>query len=224
MATVFKPHSHTGSQSPATTESFQWGDVVGRAKDYLDTVRAQAQTMLEECHRECESLRQATRADAIAQAESHVERLAESRAQDIANDHVQLASNAIQSLCQELECANLEWLREWQHETMTIAVAIAEKLISRQLDSDPTILLNWIEDAVRLIHLQKRVTLRMHPEDAMLLSSALPELLEQVSPGIELQIVNDMTVGRYGVVIQTPETTINRSLTTQLKRLEQELR
>lgn len=224
MATVFKPHSQAGSPSPATLESFQWGDVAGRAKEYLDTVRAQAQSMLEECHRECEALRHATRTEALAQAESHIERLSEARAQDIANDQVQHASNAIQSLCKELESANLQWLREWQHETMTIAVAIAEKLVSRQLDSDPTILLHWIEDAVRLIHHQKRVTLRMHPDDAMLLSSALPELLEQVSPGIELQIVNDTAVGRYGVVIQTPETTINRALATQLKRLEQELR
>ena len=57
----------------------------------------------------------------------------------------------------------------------------------------------------------------------MILSSALPDLLEQVSPGIEIQVIDDASVGRCGVIIQPADTTIDRTIKSQLKRLEQEL-
>jgi flagellar assembly protein FliH len=84
--------------------------------------------------------------------------------------------------------------------------------------------LQWIEDSIRLIHGQKKITIRLHAEDALILSSAIPELLEKVSPEIEIQIIDDPTIGRCGAIIQTPDTTIDRSIATQLQRLEQELR
>jgi flagellar biosynthesis/type III secretory pathway protein FliH len=36
-------------------------------------------------------------------------------------------------------------------------------------------------------------------------------------------VVEDVAVGKFGVILQTPDTTIDRSLQTQLKRLVEEL-
>jgi flagellar assembly protein FliH len=224
MATVLKSRQLQDGLNTAQAEIFNWEDVAVRAKDYLDSIRAEARSMLDSCAKECEILREKARQEGMSAGESHVERLAQQIANQLAADKVQHASESIQQICDDLEEATHQWLRDWQHETVAIAIGIAEKLVARQIESDPAILLKWIEDSLRMVHTQKKITIRLHSEDAMILSHALPELLERTSTEMEIQVIDDPSVGRCGAIIQTADTTIDRTLATQLKRLEQELR
>jgi flagellar assembly protein FliH len=223
MATVLKTRVFHAGVNTAQAEVFNWEDVAARAKEYLDSVRAEGRQLIEKCQRECEQLRARAVEEGKNVGEAHVERLAHQIANQVATDRVQSASQSIQHVCDDLERATFDWLREWQHETVAMAVGIAEKLMMKQMSHDSSILLKWIEDTVRLVHGQKRITIRLHSEDALILSSAIPELLEKIAPDVEIQIIDDPTVGRCGVVIQTPDTTIDRTIAAQLKRLEQEL-
>jgi flagellar biosynthesis/type III secretory pathway protein FliH len=104
-----------------------------------------------------------------------------------------------------------------------LAIKIAEKLLVRQIESDPTILLQWIEEMVRLVQTQRQLTIRLSSADALKLSDALPALIQRLSPGVDFQIVDDPSMEECSVVLETPETTLDRSLKTQLERLQQEL-
>ena len=224
MATVLKSRQLQAGLNTAQAEVFNWEDVAGRANHYLESIKAEARLMIENCAKECDALREKARQDGMNAGEAHVERVAEQLATKLTAEKVQHAAQAIQQICNDLEGATQQWLREWQHETVAIAIGIAEKLVARQIESDPSILLKWIEDTVRLIHSQRKITIRLHAEDAMILSGPLSEMLESTLPNTEIQLIDDPSVGRFGAVIQTADTTIDRSLTTQMKRLEQELR
>ncbi len=224
MANVLKSKSFPPGTNTAQTEVFNWEDVATRAKVYLEKVREQAQQIIQDSQLECLRLHAQAKEEGTRQGENHVERLAQQMAGQIAESRVAEAAKSVKSLCEELETATQLWLRQWQHETITLAIGISEKILSRQIESDPSILISWIEDSVRMIQGQRQITIRIHPEDAQRLSSALPELIEDISPSVELQVVEDVTVGKFGVILQTPDTTIDRSLQTQLKRLVEELR
>ncbi|MBU6236641.1 MAG: hypothetical protein KGQ51_02360 [Planctomycetes bacterium] len=224
MATVLKSRQLQDGLNTAQAEVFNWEDVAGRANHYLESIKAEARLMLENCAKECDALREKARHEGMNAGEAHVERMAEQLATKLAAEKVQHAAQSIQQICNDLEEATQQWLREWQHETVAIAIGIAEKLVARQIESDPSILLKWIEDTVRLIHSQRKITIRLHSEDAMILSGPLSEMLESTLPNTEIQLIDDPSVGRFGAVIQTAETTIDRSLAVQMKRLEQELR
>ena len=144
-------------------------------------------------------------------------------ASQIAEKRVHDAANSVRILCEDLELATQGWLRQWQHETITLSIAIAEKLLARQIESDPTILIEWIEDSVRMVQSQRHVQLRIHPEDAQRLSNALTDLIDDMKPSMEIQVTEDVSVGRFGVILQTADSTIDRSMQTQLKRLTEEL-
>lgn len=227
MASIFKSHSvssgNTRASSPSA-EPLPWENAVERAKEYVEAVRVQVQWMRDECDRECEQLRADAHRQGLLEAQAEIDRLATSRAEEIATARIQDATNTIHRVCEQLEHATRSWLHEWQHETVAIAISIAEKLIARQMETDPTILLRWIEESVHSIQSQSRIIVRLHPQEAMQLSEAIPELLARTAPGIELQILEDHSVGRHGVILQSAEATIDRSMAVQLKRLEQELR
>ena len=223
MASVLKSKSLTLGTNTAQTEVFNWEDVATRAKQYIDTVREQAQQLLRESQTECALIQARAKEEGTRQGENHVERLAMQMAGQIAEKRVQEAAHSVKVLCEDLEAATQQWLRQWQHETITIAIAISEKILARQIESDPSILISWIEDSVRLIQGQRQILLRIHPDDAQRLSSAISELVNDMKPSVEIQVAEDVAVGKFGVVLQTPDTTIDRSLQTQLKRLVEEL-
>ena len=58
MATVLKSNSLATGINTTQAEVFNWEDVAGRAKDYLETIRTQARAMLDACTKECEQLRE----------------------------------------------------------------------------------------------------------------------------------------------------------------------
>ena len=223
MASVLKSKSFTQGTNTAQTEVFNWEDVASRAKQYIDTVRQQAQQLLRDSQLECARIQSQAKDEGTRLGESQVERLAMQMAGQIAEKRIQEAAHNVKTLCEDLESATQQWLRQWQHETITLAIGIAEKILSRQIESDPSILISWIEDSVRLIQGQRQILLRIHPDDAQRLSTALSELVDDMKPSVEIQVVEDVAVGKFGVILQTPDTTIDRSLQTQLKRLVEEL-
>ena len=223
MASVLKSKNFNHGMNTAQTEVFNWEDVAARAKQYLDTVREQAQQLLQDSQLECTRIQAQAKEEGTRLGENQVERLAMQMAGQIAEKRVQEVAHNVKSLCEDLELATQQWLRQWQHETITLAIGIAEKLLARQIESDPSILISWIEDSVRLIQGQRQILLRIHPEDAQRLSSALSEMVDDMKPSVEIQVVEDVAVGKFGVILQTPDTTIDRSLQTQLKRLTEEL-
>lgn len=223
MASVLKSKSFTLGTNTAQTEVFNWEDVASRAKQYIDTVREQAQQLMRDSQLECARIQSQAKEEGTRLGESQVERLAMQMAGQIAEKKIQEVAHNVKTLCEDLESATQQWLRQWQHETITLAIGIAEKILSRQIESDPSILISWIEDSVRLIQGQRQILLRIHPEDAQRLSTALSELVEDMKPSFEIQVAEDIAVGKFGVILQTPDTTIDRSLQTQLKRLVEEL-
>jgi flagellar biosynthesis/type III secretory pathway protein FliH len=223
MASVFKSKAIPPGMHPSQSEVFNWEDVASRAKQYLDTVREQAQQLLRDSQQEIEQLKTSAQAEGIRGSEAHIERLSAQKANQIADQQIQLASRSVAALCEDLEAATQQWLRQWQHETITLAIAITEKLVSRQVETDPSILLDWIEDSVRMVQGQRQILVRIHPEDAQRLSSALAEMVEEMKPSSEIQVSEDVSVGRCGVILQTPTTVIDRTMQTQLKRLVDEL-
>jgi flagellar biosynthesis/type III secretory pathway protein FliH len=189
----------------------------------LDGVRQQARAILEQCQQECEAIRETTKQQAIDEGQAIIDQLARQQAEQIAEERITQVLSRVDTLCEGLEQATEEWLRNWQHETVSLAIKIAEKLLVRQIESDPTILLTWIEDMVKLVQGQRRMIIKLSSHDAMQLSGVLSELIERLSPGVEFQVIEDASFSSGSVVLETPETTLDRSLKTQLERLQQEL-
>ncbi|MFN7874148.1 MAG: FliH/SctL family protein [Pirellula sp.] len=223
MAVVFKSRAVVPGANTAQTEVFNWEDVTERAKEYLDTVRQQAQLLLKESQVECERIRSLAQQEGLKGSQAQIQSLAQQKAQEIAAETLRQTSESVQRFCEELETATSQWLRQWQHETITFAIAIAEKILVRQMESDPTILLDWIQDSVRMVSGQRNITIRLHPDDAERLSEPLTQIMEASGPSVQLQVAEDVAVGRFGVILQTEDTTIDRTLKTQLRRLMEEL-
>jgi flagellar assembly protein FliH len=223
MATVLKSKQFPEGINTANIEVFNWEDVATRARTYISSVREQAQEILRQANDEAAKLRQAAQEQGRAAGQSDIVSTAESLATKIANQRIQNATQSLASLADELEHATQQWLRQWQHETIPLAVSIAERLVRRQLEIDPTILLQWLQDSVRLVQGTQKIQLRMNPSDIEILGGALTDLLADLKSQMEIELIADASIAKHGLTLRSSEMFIDQQLRTQLDRLREEL-
>ncbi len=114
-------------------------------------------------------------------------------------------------------------VRQWQHETVPLAVSIAERLVHRQIEIDPSIILDWLNESIRLVQTDHRLDVRMNPSDIERLGSSLTDFIEQQKNRMTIQLTSDPAIEKHGIVLQTSESNINQQITTQLERLRKKL-
>lgn len=223
MVSIFKSRAIKPGANTSQAEVFNFEDVASRAKDYLESVKLQAQQLVLESQAESMRIRERAQAEGLRNSQQQIEQKAAMLAAKMAEERSHQTTTSVEQFCSELEKATEKWLRQWQHETIALSIAIAEKLLVRQIEADPTVLLDWIHDAVRLVSGQKKITIKLHPIDAEHLSESLSYLISSSGPNAQIQVAEDVEVGRFGVILQTEDTTIDRTIRTQLKRLMDEL-
>jgi flagellar assembly protein FliH len=223
MATVLKSKQFPDGINTANIEVFNWEDVATRARTYIASVREQANEMIREANEEAKKIRHSAQEQGRAAGQNDIVSTAESLASQLANQRVNNAAKSISKLADELEEATQQWLRQWQHETIPLAVSIAERLVRRQLEIDPTILLQWLKDSVRLVQDNQKVQLRMHPSDIELLGSSLTELLDNLKGRTDIELISDESIAKHGLTLRSAEMFIDQQLITQLDRLREEL-
>lgn len=122
-------------------------------------------------------------------------------------------------------CAEAEGARSRAKDTaITLARRMAEKIIGRAIDLDPTLIGAMAGQA--LVAARARggsIVLRIHPEDLAALESTRHVWTAQLVTGADVRLVADESVGRHGCVVETSVGRLDARLDTQLAALERAL-
>jgi len=109
-------------------------------------------------------------------------------------------------------------------ELRTLAVRIAEKILGRELKSDPDAVVDVATAALRHAGEPRELVVRCSPEDLAALERGKPRLLERSRAAQAVRFVADERVGRGGCVIETELGVVDARLSTQLEAIEKALR
>ncbi len=101
---------------------------------------------------------------------------------------------------EEIRRRNIESL---EAEIVLLAIEIAEKFISTNLDVNPQIVLDIAGEAIRMLHNRDQVVLFVNPDQASLFQERKEQLLRLLSPKGELHIVSDPEIEPGGCIAET---------------------
>lgn len=120
---------------------------------------------------------------------------------------------------QELRQLRGRMRREAERDVVRLSVAIARRILHRELTVDPAALLGIVKAALERLEAQEVDRLRVHPSDAELLRQHLAEagLAERI------QLVADARLGRGAAVLETSHGALDASLETQLEEIQRGL-
>lgn len=197
-----------GSAEPAAERSVQRPPVRGvlNAEQY-EAITA-AQKIVEEAKRQAKEIidqAQLEKEDVFQKARE------EARAEVSAQATAELAKAKMQA-GQILAAA--------EPELLALSLKVAEKIVGRDLERQPEVLLEICATAIESARNVKAMVLKVNPRDGKLLREKRPALMELVGRSVDIAVKDDAEVRPGGCVIETEFGTIDAELKTQLEMLK----
>ena len=108
---------------------------------------------------------------------------------------------------------------------LEISVDIAQKIIKKELQQDPNVILDNILALLKgLSKEETKITLRVNPAQVSLLKSETPNLLNEAGLDAKILVVPDETIMEGGCVVTTNNGVIDATIETQLAVISEALR
>ncbi|MCA2978432.1 MAG: flagellar assembly protein FliH [Myxococcaceae bacterium] len=106
-----------------------------------------------------------------------------------------------------------------ERDVLELALKMSAKIIGRDLERDPEVVLEICATAVEAARGSKAMVLKVHPDDGKVLREKRPRLMDLIGRAVDLAIRDDAEVERGGCVIQTEYGTIDGQIRTQFEML-----
>ena len=227
-ARIIKAHS-THALTPV--EVFNFVDLQQQGDQIIAQARREAEQILTAARNDATRL--CAEAMAAARDEGRNDGLRESQAliakeaAEVADLKVttQLATAlpALQAAAESLQAERDQWLVRWEQIAVRLGVAIAEKLLQRQLAARPEFATEMITDALRLAAGQPQLTVYLHPDDLSAWGDRAPQIIQSLTACADTTLVPDPHAMRGGCRIETRHGEIDARVETMLQRIAEEL-
>jgi len=194
-------------------------DLAGQGDAYLLEVRAEAVKITQQAEQEAAVIRQEAEAAGKQAAEGAIERILDEKVAK----QMKTLTPALASAVQQIEDSRQDWLRHWESSATRLACDIAARIVRRELQTEPEIALQWVQEALQMCAGAAEITVRLHPSDHETLGEQVRQLTEVFQPVATAKIVADASLSVSGCRIETEFGSIDQQLETQLERLQQEL-
>lgn len=109
--------------------------------------------------------------------------------------------------------------REAERDVVRLSVAIAQRILHRELSLDPEALLGLVKVAMERIETRELHRVRANPEDA----PRIAKELDSMALVDKVEVLADSTLDRGAVLFETERGTLDASIATQLSEIERGL-
>lgn len=107
---------------------------------------------------------------------------------------------------------------------LEISVNIAQKIIKKEVESDPQVLINTIVEVLKTISKSEpKIIIRVKPQAVQFIKDTLPNITYQYSIDTKINIVADPSIEEGGCIFQTNNGIVDASIDTQLEIIKKAL-
>ena len=108
---------------------------------------------------------------------------------------------------------------------MEMSLDIAKKIIKREIETDPSIILDNIQELLKTLSKEEsKITLKVNPIQVSLVKSEVPEMLTNVGLEARIMVVPDDSIMEGGCLVETTNGVIDATIETQLSVISEALK
>ncbi len=221
MATIIRNQSNHEARAGDATRpvSYTFREMALQGDDYIQQIRIEAAKIIHKAKEEADKIRQNAEREGRLKATEQMDKLLNEKL----HMRMQTLSPALDEMVSQLDESRGEWRSYWEQNALRISIAIAEKLIQRELKETPQISLKWIREALKCAANSSEVQVLLNPHDYQNLMDQVETLANNLSPLNETKIVADDSIEQGGCVVKTKYGEFDMQLSSQLERLQEEL-
>lgn len=221
MATVIKRDSaeRAAIASAVRPVAFDFEDMARSREQYLQAVRSDAVSIIQEAHAEAKKIKQQAEAAGRAAAEGAIDRLLDEK---VVKQIAELRP-VLDALVDSVGRERAAWVAHWEQAVIGLAVRIAERILHRELDQDPSLALHWLRESLELVTSAEGVVVRVNDADLARFRTAMEQLAASVARLAPSQLTADPTIAPGGCRVETKFGSIDSQIQAQLARVVEEL-
>ncbi|MCI0360879.1 MAG: flagellar assembly protein FliH [Planctomycetaceae bacterium] len=212
MAGILKAGQPASAAALGPSSVYQFEDL---EDDCRNRARREAERIVADAHAQAAHLR------LQAAEEGKQEALAALR--ERIDQQAQSAIEALGRAASAIEQSREAWQQQWEKHAVTVALAIARRIVRRELAHAPEIAVDLVRQALELASGNQRIVVRMNPADHANLGPQVAKVVEQLRLVGQTQIVADAAIDAGGCKVETDCGTIDAQLAAQLERIAEEL-
>lgn len=107
---------------------------------------------------------------------------------------------------------------------LEISVEIAKKIIKKEVETDPQVLINTIVDVLKTVSKNEpKINIRVRPQAVQFIKDTLPNITYQYGIEAKINIVSDPSIDEGGCVLQTNNGIVDASINTQIEIIKKAL-
>ena len=107
---------------------------------------------------------------------------------------------------------------------LEISIDIAKKIIKKEVESDPQVLVDTIIDVLKTVSKNEpKINIRVRPQVAQFIKDSLPERTYQYGIETKINIISDPSIEEGGCVFQSTNGIVDASVDTQLEIIKKAL-
>jgi flagellar assembly protein FliH len=220
MATIIKPPSHAQSSGTAYRHvAYDLTDMAAEADQYLNGVRGEAAKIVDQARQEAATVRREAEAAGKRAAEEAIERILDEKVAK----QMKTLTPALENAVEQIRQAKDDWLRQWETRALSLASAIAMRLVRSELSRRPELALAWIREALELATGSGEIVIKLHPGDYQGIERQVALIAAAMHPTATVRLTADESISLGGCRVATEFGNVDMQLEAQLARIQQEL-
>lgn len=105
---------------------------------------------------------------------------------------------------------------------LEISVDIAGKIVKKEINQDPQIILNNVLDVLKTISKDEpKITIKINPQQTDIVKSALPEVLNETGIDAKIIVMPDSTIEIGSCIVTTSNGIVDATINTQLEIIKE---
>lgn len=170
-----------------------------------------------------ESARQKAAADKQGFDKGYAEGLARGEADGLKRSTAELKGlpQMLDAALKGVEARRVELQRQAEKELVTLAVAIAERIVRAKIAVDPEAIGAIVRDAVAMTTARHTLVIEVHPDDAKAARKAVPALEGRFAEIESVKIAENVSIARGGCVVRAASGEIDATLETRLANIRE---
>lgn len=210
---------HRAARDVAGLAGFNLDDLADQGREQLAQCRQQVQAMLEAAKRDAETIRADAKREGYAEGTAKANKDFEERVLQTATKQAESAVDALRKAVTSMRATHNSWMQQYADTLSQMVIAACDRIVRKKLVDEPTLVLQWTEEALASARSATELTLALHPETLATVAESIGDVLAQ--PGLPEQtlVVPDETVSPTEIVVRQTGGEIRAGLETQLERL-----
>ncbi|MDC0295270.1 FliH/SctL family protein [bacterium] len=127
--------------------------------------------------------------------------------------------NRLQEIVGQLQEAHENWMAAYSETLPGVAISIAERIVKRELNLQPELMINWAREAIASTRSSKALKVILHPDALEQVGDLLDRMLCQRDLPEKIEVCADPNVGRHEILILQEGGEIHAGLNAQLEQL-----